>query len=119
MKYLSLSFILGLLLGSFIYHAHPIMTLVEIGCVLLVAACFLRKEKSRIYILLSIFGVLGSVMSSYQMQELADRYKTEDRQKLVYLFHQESSRDMSCLQGFRERLSAMYDDFQLSKSLFQ
>ena len=115
MKYLSLSFILGLLLGSFIYHAHPIMTLVEIGCVLLVAACFLRKEKSRIYILLSIFGVLGSVMSSYQMQELADRYKTEDRQMLVYLFHQESSRDMSCLQGFRERLSAMYDDFQLSE----
>lgn len=114
MNYLSLSFILGIALGSYIYHTHPIMTLVAIGCVLLVAVCFIRTEDTRIYLLLSIFGVLGSVLGSYRMLGLADRYKTEDRQTLIYLFHQESSQDMSHFQGFRERLSAMYDDFQMS-----
>ena len=114
MKSVALFFISGIAIGSYIYPVHPVMTLVSAGCVIIAASCLVHSEKIRIWLLLSLFTILGSILSCYQMQRLSDRYKTENRSTLFYLYHEESRQERATLSGFRERLSSMYDDFRMS-----
>ena len=59
MKHLAIFFLTGTVAGTFLSPLHPIMTLATIGVILVVSACFVRKETIRFWLLLALFGIAG------------------------------------------------------------
>lgn len=114
MKHLAIFFLTGTVAGTFLSPLHPIMTLATIGVILMVSACFVRKETIRIWLLLALFGIAGAVRSSYEMQKMADRFHTQKRSAIFYHYHVLSREKSSVFHSFRQKCSILLDSFRLS-----
>ena len=115
MKHLAVFFLTGTAVGTFIYPLHPIMTLTAIGVVLVLSACFVRREQIRIWLLLSLFAVAGAARSSYEMQNMADRFHTQRRSSIFYHYHVMSREESPVFHSLRQRCSSLLDKFMLSE----
>lgn len=113
MKQTVLFLIVGIALGTYIYALHPAMTLIAVGGVICIAAALVQRESIRIWLLLSLFTIVGALHSSREMQRFADAFHTEKRSSILYYNHQISQQSTNSLLPIRENIAQFYNTLKL------